>query len=66
VEFAKAVSDIKDGLTQQALQKQFPEYLAKLKKEAGVEILDEKLKPKETADAPGMPVGHPPVNTGSK
>src|SRR5664280_797402 len=66
VEFAKAVSDIKDGLTQQALQKQFPEYLAKLKKEAGVEILDEKLKPKETAEAPGMPADHPPVKTGSK
>src|ERR1035437_10119835 len=66
VEFAKAVSDIKDGLTQQALQKQFPEYLAKLKKEAGVEILDEKLKPKETAEAPGMPADHPPMKTGSK
>jgi peptidyl-prolyl cis-trans isomerase C len=66
VEFAKAEPDIKDGLTQQALQKQFPEYLAKLKKEAGVEILDEKLKPKETADTPGLPAGHPPVKTGTK
>jgi peptidyl-prolyl cis-trans isomerase C len=66
VEFAKASSDIKDGLTQQALQKQFPEYLAKLKKEAGVEILDEKLKPKETADSPGLPPGHPPVKAGAK
>jgi peptidyl-prolyl cis-trans isomerase C len=66
VEFAKAEPDIKDGLTQQALQKQFPEYLAKLKKEAGVEILDEKLKPKETADTPGLPAGHSPVKTGSK
>jgi hypothetical protein len=66
VEFAKAVSDIKDGLTQQALQKQFPEYLAKLKKDAGVEILDEKLKPKENAEAPGLPAGHPPINATSK
>ena len=66
VAFAKAAPDIKDGLTQQALQKQFPEYLAKLKKEAGVEILDEKLKPKETADAPGLPPGHPPVKPGAK
>jgi parvulin-like peptidyl-prolyl isomerase len=66
VEYAKASSDIKDGLTQQALQKQFPEYLAKLKKEAGVEILDEKLTPKETADAPGLPAGHPPVKPGAK
>ncbi len=46
VEFAKAEADIKEGLTQQALQKQFPDYIAKLKKEAGVEILDEKLKPR--------------------
>jgi peptidyl-prolyl cis-trans isomerase C len=66
VEYAKAASDIKDGLTQQALQKQFPEYLQQLKKEAGVEILDEKLKPKETADAPGMPAGHPPVKAEAK
>ena len=66
VAFAKAASDIKDGLTQQALQKQFPDYLQKLKKEAGVEILDEKLKPKETADTPGMPPGHPPVNGAGK
>ena len=66
MEFAKAAADIKEGLTQQALQKQFPDYLAKLKKEAGVEILDEKLKPKETADAPGLPAGHPPVKAGAK
>jgi peptidyl-prolyl cis-trans isomerase C len=66
VEFAKAASDIKEGLTQQALQKQFPDYLKKLKKEAGVEILDDKLKPKETSDAPGLPAGHPPVNSPGK
>lgn len=52
VEYAKAAADIKEGLTQQALQKQFPDYIAKLKKEAGVEILDEKLKAKEPADSP--------------
>jgi peptidyl-prolyl cis-trans isomerase C len=61
IAFAKALSDIKDGLTQQALQKQFPDYIAKLKKEAGVEILDEKLKLAETSGAPGLPPGHPPV-----
>jgi len=66
VEFAKAEADIKDGLTQQALQKEFPDYIAKLKKEAGVEILDEKLKPKETADTPGLPAGHPPVKPAAK
>ncbi|MGD0262821.1 MAG: peptidylprolyl isomerase [Verrucomicrobiota bacterium] len=66
IEFAKAASDIKEGLTQQALQKQFPDYIAKLKKEAGVEILDEKLKPKETSDAPALPPGHPPVKAGTQ
>ena len=53
VDYAKAAPDIKDGLAAQAMQKQFPDYLAKLKKEAGVEILDEKLKPKENAACPG-------------
>jgi peptidyl-prolyl cis-trans isomerase C len=54
VDFAKAAPDIKEMLTQQALQKQLPDYLAKLEKEAGVEILDEKLKPVEP------PAGAPP------
>jgi peptidyl-prolyl cis-trans isomerase C len=66
VEFAKAATDIKDGLTQQALQKQFPDYLAKLKTEAGVEILDEKLKAQELPSASGMPPDHPPVKSGAK
>jgi peptidyl-prolyl cis-trans isomerase C len=66
VELAKASADVKEGLTQQALQKQFPDYIGKLKKEAGVEILDEKLKAKETADSPGLPPGHPPVQPGKK
>jgi peptidyl-prolyl cis-trans isomerase C len=66
VEFAKAASDITEGLTQQAMQKQFPDYLAKLKSEAGVEILDEKLKPKEGAESPSLPIGQPPAKTGSK
>jgi parvulin-like peptidyl-prolyl isomerase len=35
---------VKDTLTQQALQKQASEYIAKLRKAAGVEILDPKLK----------------------
>jgi peptidyl-prolyl cis-trans isomerase C len=52
VEYAKAAADIKEGLTQQELQKQFPDYIAKLKKDAGLEILDEKLKAKEPADSP--------------
>jgi parvulin-like peptidyl-prolyl isomerase len=66
VEFAKAESDIKEGLTQQAVQKQFPDYIAKLKKEAGVEILDEKLKPKETDLPSASPTTQPPAKAGSK
>jgi parvulin-like peptidyl-prolyl isomerase len=66
VEYAKAAADIKEGLTQQALQKQFPDYIAKLKKEAGVEILDEKLKPKETDLPSASPTTQPPAKAGSK
>ncbi len=44
IELAKVSDDIKDYLTQQALQQKAPEYLTKLRKDAGVEILDEKLK----------------------
>jgi parvulin-like peptidyl-prolyl isomerase len=70
VEYAKAESDIKEGLTAQAMQKQFPDYIKSLRKEAGVEILDEKLKLKENPDAAGLPPGHPPLpsakNSGSK
>ena len=54
------------GLTQQALQKQFPEYLQKLKKEAGVEILDEKLKLPEAPAASGLPPDHSPVEPAKK
>ena len=66
VEFAKADPDIKELLTQRALQKQYPAYVAKLKTEAGVQILDEKLKPQETADSSTLPVGHPPAPSGAK
>ena len=46
---AKVSADLKEYLAQQALEKQMPkDYLEKLQKEAGVEILDEKLKPAET------------------
>jgi len=67
VEFDKALPDIKEGLTQQELQKQFPDYVAKLKSEANVEILDEKLKAVELPQPPAaMPAGHPPVKSGAK
>lgn len=44
IEFAKVADDVKEMLRQQAVQKQLPDYVAKLKKDANVEILDEKLK----------------------
>ncbi len=56
VEFAKVSDRIKEGLTQQAVQKQLPDYFDKLMKDAGVEILDEKLKPSERdSAAPAKP-----------
>jgi parvulin-like peptidyl-prolyl isomerase len=66
VEYAKAASDITEGLTQQAMQKQFPDYLAKLKTEAGVEILDAKLKAQELPVAAGPSAAAPPAKTGAK
>ncbi len=66
VEYDKAANDLKEGLTQQELQKQLPDFVAKLKKEAGVEILDEKLKAVELPAASGLPAGHPPVKSGAK
>jgi peptidyl-prolyl cis-trans isomerase C len=49
VELEKVAPDIKDYLIQQALQKQANDYVVKLRKAAGVEILDPKLK--ASADA---------------
>jgi len=50
IKYADATTDIKNGLTQDAIQRQFPEYIAKLRKEAGVEILDARLQPTEGLD----------------
>jgi peptidyl-prolyl cis-trans isomerase C len=54
IEFANAASDIRNMLTQQAIGQRFPAYIAQLRQEAGVEILDESLKPQ------GMGAGLPP------
>jgi peptidyl-prolyl cis-trans isomerase C len=59
IAFDKVAPAIKNRLTEQELAKLAPDYLAKVKKEAGVEILDEKLK--ETGTPDGLPAGHPPV-----
>jgi foldase protein PrsA len=45
IKFADAAADIRAALAEQAMQKQFPDYIAKLRKDAGVEILDPKLMP---------------------
>ena len=66
VDYAKAAANIKDGLTQQAMQKQFPDYIAKLKKDAGVEILDEKLKAQELPDAQPSPDSKPSPKPSAK
>ena len=50
VAMEKVTGDIRDHLVQQELQRQMPDYFAKLKKEAGVEILEAKYRvnvPKE-------------------
>ena len=60
VAFDKVAPRIKNYLTQQQLGKLAPDYLAKARKEAAVEIIDEKLKP-QAEPAGGLPAGHPPV-----
>jgi len=59
VELAEVAKDVKDGLAQQEVQKQIPDYFAKLKQEANVEILDEKLKDREIPAFAAPPAGNP-------
>ena len=65
-ELAKISPRIKDFLKSQAVQTQIKGYLENLKKEAGVEILDEKLKLSESASSSGLPPGHPVVKPATK
>jgi parvulin-like peptidyl-prolyl isomerase len=51
IKYADAVADIKATLAQHEIDQQSPEYLARLRREAGVEILDEALKPQEDSDS---------------
>jgi peptidyl-prolyl cis-trans isomerase C len=61
IELTAVADRVKQDLGLQAIQKQFPAYYAKLKKSAGVQILDETLKPKESpAD---LSPGQPPVSS---
>jgi parvulin-like peptidyl-prolyl isomerase len=48
VEFDKVKDRVEESLAMQAIQKEFAAYYEKLKAGAGVVILDESLKPKET------------------
>ena len=43
----KTLAEIKDYLMRLDVQKELPDYVIKLKKEAKVQILDDKLKPSE-------------------
>jgi parvulin-like peptidyl-prolyl isomerase len=59
IELATAANDLKEALKLQEMRRQLPEFMAKLKKDAAVEILDEKLK---AADVPAY-VPAEPANT---
>jgi hypothetical protein len=43
---------LKEQLKQRAIQEELKEYMPKLMAEANVEILDEKLKPRDPTPAP--------------
>jgi len=58
LKYADAAADIKNGLTQHAIEQQFPNYIARLRAEAGVEILEEQLKPQDPSRA-GFPAPRP-------
>jgi len=47
VELSEVSEEVKEALKQQAIQRQSKDYVAKLREEAKVEILDNKYKPKE-------------------
>ena len=52
IKYADADTDIKTPLTQHEIDQQSSEYIARVRKEAGVDILDEKLKPEDPGPAP--------------
>jgi peptidyl-prolyl cis-trans isomerase C len=62
MKYADAAADIKRNLIQKAIGEQFPDCIAQLREEAGVEILDEKLKPQNSLGA-GFPVPKPGAQT---
>ena len=60
LELAKVSQEVRDYLKSQAVQKDLPGFIDKMKKEANVEILDEKLKT-PVATFPSPPNVAPPV-----
>jgi parvulin-like peptidyl-prolyl isomerase len=46
IDYPAVAADIKSTLAQRAIQQQFPDYIDQLRKEAGVEVLNDDLKPK--------------------
>jgi parvulin-like peptidyl-prolyl isomerase len=63
-ELSEVAPRVKEFLTQQAIQKAVPTYVTKLKEEAHVEILDDKLK--ASSDNLGLPTGHPAATPAGK
>jgi peptidyl-prolyl cis-trans isomerase C len=60
IELASVSKDVKEMLTQQALQQKLPDYMKKIKDEAAVEIVDPKFKKDELPSAPaGSPAPAP-------
>jgi parvulin-like peptidyl-prolyl isomerase len=53
--YDKVDDELKEALKQQAMLKKLPEYTTKLRKDANVEILDEKLILKEEPEPPAEP-----------
>ena len=51
IDLAEVKEDIRQFLKNQQIQKQLPAFIQKLKEEAKVEILDERLKPKEVSQS---------------
>jgi peptidyl-prolyl cis-trans isomerase C len=59
VEYEKVADDLKKALKAQEIQKRIPAYVEKLKTDAGLEILDEKLRPPSTNAPAGLGVAAP-------
>ena len=63
IELSKVSEQVRDHLKRQELGKNAPDFIEKLKKETGLEILDEKLKKQDNLE---LPAGHPPIDGAAK